>query len=79
MSIVAPHAIVWDLDGTIIGQTTSAAFGYRIGRPVALALIEAAHAFDGVEVEADIARRLFGGRVVTGPAFDPKGARMRVR
>ena len=67
------------VDGTIIGETTSAAFGYRIGRPLALALIDASHVRDGVEVEVDIARRLYGGRVVTGPAFDPKGVRMRVR
>jgi 4-methylaminobutanoate oxidase (formaldehyde-forming) len=67
------------LDGTIAGQTSSAAFGYRIGRPLALALIDAQQARDGAAVEVDIAGRLFGGRIVTGPAFDPKGARMRAR
>lgn len=59
----------------IAGKTTSAAFGYRVGRPVALAYL------DGVEerspVEIDIAGSRFSGRVRLSPVFDPTGSRMR--
>ena len=40
---------------------------------------EGLDACEGVEVEVDIARRLFRGSVLVGPAFDPKGNRIRVQ
>lgn len=65
------------LDGKIIGQTSSTAFGYRVGKPVALG--HAHHAVaDGARVQVDIARRMFDATVVEGPLFDPDGARMKV-
>ncbi len=65
-------------DGRIAGKTTSAAFGYRVGRPVAIADIAEADArSEGAEVEVDIARVRFKGRVTPEPAFDPKGTRLR--
>ena len=60
----------------IVGETTSAAFGYRIGRPLALGYVTL-EAPDGWEVEIDIARRLFKARLSLAPAFDPNGDRMR--
>ena len=60
----------------IFGQTTSAAFGYRVGKPVALGYVEAP-VTDGQPAEIDIARNLFAGRISTSPAWDPSGARMK--
>jgi len=62
--------------GVIVGKTTSAAFGYRIGRPVALAEVEAAVG-EGDAVAVDIARTMWAGRVTLKPAYDPAGSRMR--
>ena len=65
----------------IVGKTTSAAFGYRIGRPVALAMIDAdrlARAPDR-RVDIDIAGSRACGTVSFAPAFDPAGVRMRAR
>lgn len=62
--------------GKIVGKTTSAAFGYRVGRPVALAALDAGIG-EGDAVDVDIARHLSPGRVTLRPAFDPTGARMR--
>ncbi len=62
--------------GRIVGKTTSAAFGYRVGRPLALAEIDAPIS-DDTAVEIDIARRMSPGRVTFQPAFDPGGKRMR--
>ena len=61
--------------GRIAGRTTSAAFGYRIGRPLALA--HAAGVPDGAAVEIDIAGKRHPGRLRFAPAFDPGGGRMR--
>ncbi len=62
-------------NGRIAGRTTSAAFGYRIGRPLALAHV--AGAPDGAAVEVDIAATRHAGRLRFAPAFDPEGRRMR--
>ncbi len=66
-------------DGEIVGKTTSAAFGYRVGRPVALALIgsDPARDLEGAQVEIDIAGKSWAGAVTTKAVFDPKGERMK--
>ena len=64
-------------EGKIIGKTTSAAFGYRIGKPVAIALLNSPLPLDGLSVEVDIARSHYAGTITTRAAFDPGGKRMR--
>lgn len=64
------------LGDDIVGETSSAAFGYRIGRPLALAHTRRPLA-DGTLVAVDIAGKQFDGRIVIGPAYDPDGLRMR--
>jgi len=65
-------------DDRIVGKTTSAAFGYRVGAPVAIADVSVAEAQqDGGRVHVNIAGTLQAGKMVVGAAFDPKGERMR--
>jgi glycine cleavage system aminomethyltransferase T/glycine/D-amino acid oxidase-like deaminating enzyme len=59
----------------IVGQTTSAAFGHRIGRHVAIAALDTGAIGEALTV--DIAGRHFSARAVTGAVFDPEGLRMR--
>jgi len=66
------------LNGSIAGKTTSAAYGYRVGKPVIIAdlkLVEARS--QGIRVDVDIAGKLYSGQVTHQPAFDPKGQKMR--
>ncbi|MGI9437306.1 MAG: glycine cleavage T C-terminal barrel domain-containing protein, partial [Geminicoccaceae bacterium] len=64
----------------IVGKTTSAAFGFRVGAPIAIADISGqVSRADGASVQINIAEELYQGRVVVGAAFDPKGLRMRTR
>ena len=66
--------------GEIVGKTTSAAFGFRIGAPIALAdIAEPTARRDGAEVIINIAGSMHSGRVVAGAAFDPTGSRMRLK
>ena len=69
---------VWSGD-RIVGRTTSASFGYRIGRPVALAVIETVRLGEAGEprVEIGIAGDRFSAAVTFEAAFDPGGARMK--
>ncbi len=66
-------------DAQLIGQVTSAAFGHRIGAPVALAYLECGAAADleDEQVQLDIAGRMVAGRVRCRAVFDPDGVRMR--
>ena len=63
----------------IVGRTTSAAFGYRVGRPVALAMIDAERIAAAPErrVDIDIAGSRASGVVSFQAAYDPRGRRMR--
>jgi len=62
----------------LVGKTTSAAFGYRVGKPVAIAeLYDAGARSEGAGVEVDIAGVRHAGRVSLQPVFDPTGARMK--
>ena len=68
------------LDEATVGKTTSAAFGYRAGKPVAIADISTAEArIVDTEVLIDIAGERFKAQVKAGAVFDPGGERMRRR
>jgi len=68
------------LNNKIVGKTTSAAFGFRINAPVALADINDANARkQDAPVQVNIAGELFSGRICRGPVFDPDGLRMRLQ
>ena len=75
MAVPLGHEPIYYNDD-IVGETSSAAFGYRIGRPVALAHTRVALGH-GEHVTMDVAGTRFAAQVVIGPAFDPGGARMR--
>lgn len=64
------------LDDKIIGHTTTATYGYRIGKPIALAYVHAEDA-DGLNAEIDIAGVRFPVRLQNACAFDPSGLRMK--
>lgn len=64
------------LESEIIGQTTSCAFGYRVGMPVALAHVSRQLA-DGTTVSVGVAGEMFAAKVTNGPLYDPDGRLMR--
>jgi 4-methylaminobutanoate oxidase (formaldehyde-forming) len=63
----------------IVGKTTSAAFGYRVGRPVALAYVDVGDVsgIEGLRIDVDIARERYPGTASLLAAFDPRGDRLR--
>ena len=78
MAVPLGNEPVWQ-DRVIIGKTTSASFGYRIGKPVALAFLDMnGDQAKGLEtVQVDIAGELYSGKVIRKAAFDPSGQRMK--
>ena len=67
-------------ENRIVDKTTSAAFGYRVSKPIAIAdLSDPTARTDGTTVEIDIAGTRTLGNVTLSPAYDPTGQRMRQR
>ncbi len=58
-----------------IGTTSSCAFGFRIGKPIALALLDKPLA-TGVRVRVNVGGELVEAIVCSGAAYDPMGKRM---
>lgn len=68
---------VWDGDG-IVGMTTSGAYGHRVGKSLALALIDRAKAVVGTELEVHIIGEKRKVKVIEMSPYDPSGAKMRL-
>jgi len=74
----APYmSTVWH-DGEIVGETTSGAWGYRVGASIALGMVRTDLAVPGTTLEVDI----FGEKCTAtvqpdAPMWDPENARLR--
>ncbi|MBI1385595.1 MAG: FAD-dependent oxidoreductase [Rhizobiales bacterium] len=68
---------VFAKDGTAIGRITSGAYGYHVGKSLALAFIKSEHVRPGAHFDAAIIGVPHDARLLDGPAFDPTGARLR--
>ena len=64
-------------DGTPAGQVSSGAYGYSVGASLAIAYLKAGLAGPGDVVEVMILGRPHAARVLSAPAFDPEGERLR--
>ncbi|MEP6266712.1 MAG: glycine cleavage T C-terminal barrel domain-containing protein, partial [Paracoccaceae bacterium] len=62
-------------DGIGIGRVTSGAYGYSVGKSLALGYVNGATAGDTVDVM--VLGRAHQARILNEPPFDPKGARLR--
>ena len=74
----APYMSTLWHDGAVVGETTSGAWGYRVGSSIALGMLRADLAVPGHALEVDI----FGERrsaIVQpdGPLWDPGNDRLR--
>ncbi|MGV6811501.1 MAG: GcvT family protein [Brevirhabdus sp.] len=74
----APYmSTVWHGD-QVVGETTSGAWGYRVGASVALAMIKPEHATPGTELTVNIYGQMVKAVVQPeGPLWDPKNERLR--
>lgn len=64
-------------DGTPAGQVSSGAYGYSVGKSLAIGYVKAGLAAPGDAVSVAILGRPHTARVLTAPPFDPEGARLR--
>jgi dimethylglycine dehydrogenase len=74
----APYMSTLWHQGQVVGETTSGAWGYRVGHSMALGMLRADLAVAGTQVEVEI----FGEKrravvLPDGPAWDAKNERIR--
>ncbi|MEM8753961.1 MAG: glycine cleavage T C-terminal barrel domain-containing protein, partial [Pseudomonadota bacterium] len=74
----APYmSTIWH-GGSVVGETTSGGWGYRVGKSIALGVIRTDLAVEGAEVEVEIYGERFPARVEADqPLWDPKNERLR--
>jgi dimethylglycine dehydrogenase len=65
------------LDGTPAGQVTSGAYGYSVGKSLALGYVKAGVAAPGDRVTVAILGRPHEAVILERPLFDPEGKRLR--
>ena len=64
-------------DGTPVGQVTSAAYGYSVGKSLALGYVKAGTVIPGQEVHIAVLGRPHTARMLPEAPFDPAGLRLR--
>jgi dimethylglycine dehydrogenase len=73
----APYmAILWK-DGERVGETTSGAWGYRVGKSLAIGMLRSDLTEIGTELEVDIFGEMCRATVQDMPFWDPKNERIR--
>jgi dimethylglycine dehydrogenase len=74
----APYMSTITQGGEVVGETTSGAWGYRVGHSVALAMLRADLAEPGTEVDVNIYGDICKATVLgDGPIWDAENARIR--
>jgi glycine cleavage system aminomethyltransferase T len=65
------------IEGRPAGRVTSARRSEAVGAVIGLAWLPSERTEDGTRFEVFVDRRRIGGRVTSGPFYDPAGERMR--
>ena len=74
----APYMSTLWKDGDVVGETTSGAWGYRVGHSRALGMLRTDLAVPGTEVDVEIFGELVKATVLAdGPAWDAKNERIK--
>jgi len=68
---------VFLLDGTPAGQVSSGAYGYSVGKSLAIAYLKTGLVQPGDTVHVAILGQPHTARVLARPPFDPDGLRLR--
>jgi dimethylglycine dehydrogenase len=64
-------------DGTVVGRATSGGYGWRVGKSLALGLVQPALAEIGTELQIEILGELYNATVIGESPFDPENKCLR--
>src|SRR5262249_41739241 len=64
-------------NGTMVGRTTSGAYGYAVGKSLALAYIQKGHEAPGTKLEIELLGDRRPARIIPESPWDPENKRLR--
>ncbi|MFP5300347.1 FAD-dependent oxidoreductase [Cobetia sp. SIMBA_158] len=64
-------------DGKVVGTVTSAGYGYRVNKNIAMGFVNPEHAEEGADLHVDIIGEQHAARVVAVPLLDPDNALLK--
>ncbi|NDV86881.1 FAD-dependent oxidoreductase [Aurantimonas aggregata] len=64
-------------DGALVGRATNGGYGWRVGKSLALAMLEPTRAAEGTRLEIRILGRLYPATVIGESPFDPDNDRLK--
>jgi dimethylglycine dehydrogenase len=64
-------------NGKLVGRATNGAYGWRVGKSLALAMVKPEHAAIGTELEIKILGSLFKATVIPESPYDPDNTALR--
>ncbi|SLN42487.1 GcvT family protein [Oceanibacterium hippocampi] len=64
-------------NGSMVGRTTAGAYGYMVGKPLALAYVETSHAAVGTSLEIEILGERYAARIIPESPYDPENTSLR--
>lgn len=64
--------------GDLVGYVSSAAYGHRVGKTVAMGFLRPDLCQSGTDVSVCVLEREISAKILTGPVFDPEGQLARV-
>ena len=65
------------VDGKAVGVVTSGGFGHAVGKSLAFAYVDAAHATPGTPLTVEILGEAHNAMVLNAPAYDPENNQLR--
>jgi dimethylglycine dehydrogenase len=65
------------INGEVIGRATGGNYGFRVGKSLALGMVEPEFAAEGTAMEIEILGRKYPARVIPDSPFDPANERLR--
>ncbi|MDO7585669.1 MAG: hypothetical protein MUQ92_06915, partial [Oceanospirillaceae bacterium] len=64
-------------NGEVVGRATSGGYGWRVGKSLALGMVEPELAIIGTELEIEILGEMYKATVVEESPFDPTNIKLR--
>ncbi len=67
---------IWKGDA-LVGRATSGGYGWRVGKPLALAMVKPEHGADGTQLDIQILGKRHKATVIPESPYDPENVRLR--
>ncbi len=68
---------LYDMEGTLIGRATNGAYGWRIGKTLALGMVKPAFSSEGQQLQIKMLGKMFNATVIGESPFDSANVKLR--